>query len=583
MQHALQQEGKFLTFVGNSMFDLLIPTLFIGEESLSQLFSFLISGYCEEINFSLAALLHQSVCLQIVAKNQTRFFHGSVAAIENHGIIGNKHRRFTLFLQPQIAFLNKTMQSRIFQNQTVIEIILFLLKIYGISHVDTTSLQNRYDPKPYCVQYNETTLHFILRLLEEAGIFYYFTFYKTHHTMHLIDTIDALPSHDHIMAYSNRQQDGDYIHDWTHTLQLTSTKFNSTDYCYLTPDANLHTSVISSNKINTYSNSEIYFFPGYYQNHMAGQNNTTLAKKKYNGKLPSITAASNAILFFAGLRFTLNHAEQPTQNGQYVITAIKHEAEDVSHFLNKEFMPPLTATPEKHTQRYINHFQGQLAHNNFIPDQRQYLKPKVHGFHNAIVVGAETNTIHTDILGRIQVKFPWILPDKNTEQRSCWLRVVQQQVGKDWGMHFLPRVGQEVQISFEQGDIDRPICIGALYNSLHATPYSLPLHQAVSGIKTCSIGLHTANYGHELQFNDSPTQESIIIRAQNQLIESVDHDALSVIGNNEETKVAGNKVIKIEKTATYQVQKKLQLKGQGGTICIEPDCISIIGTKIHVN
>lgn len=507
MDRNLQQKGRLLTFIGNPVFNQLIPTDLSGEEGISQLFCFTVSGYCKDIHLLLDTLLHQAVTVQISDQQQTRLLHGYVAEVTDGGVTGHQLRRFSVCLRPQLWFLSLCQENRIFHQQTVPEIVQTILRSQHVSPVDTQGLTQQYLPKNYCIQYNETTLHFLLRLLEEAGIYYYFTFTENQHTLHLVDNLVLLPKFSDPVPFCNEKADGIYIHEWEQ------------EFC-LIPQQEL------------------------------------------------VKGTGNGMAFSGGLQFKFLD-DDPSQNGQYFLISVKHKAHDNSHV-------NISEQETKSTQSYENQFKACSSLLPYSPPQ-QYKKPVIYGYHNAVVTGSAENTIHTDKLGRIKVIFPW---DVHAVP-SCWIRVTQPQVGEGWGTHFLPRVGQEVLIQYLDSDIDKPICIGAFYNNTQKTPYSLPEQQHVSGIKTSMVGQDNPNHGHEIQFNDLPGQELLLLQAQKQFIETIKHSASHIIGNSENTIISGKQTTQVGGTDSYQAAKKILLEAAGGSVEITPHHIRVKGIAIE--
>lgn len=376
MDAQFKSTEQLIIFIGNALFNSLIPSKFSGEEGLSQLYSFTVSGYCRNVNLVLDSLLHQSVAVKINYQQQQRFFHGIVAEIIDEGVSGHTLRRFSLKLRPQIWFLSLTKASQLFQQQTIPEIIRSILQSQQIISVDMQALTQSYSPKSYCAQYDESYLEFMLRLLEEVGIEYYFTFSDKQHTLHFIDNLGLLPKIPAAITFNNAQQDGSYIHNWQQKFCLTTNQVCLNDYNYETPNLNLTTQLQSANTVKIAGTSAViekYQYPGEYQDFTAGQKKVSLTLQREIAQQELILGASNLLSFAGGLRFQCDCAEDLSQNGQYFLIKVIHDLEDVSQ------VNVITAERNSTTQSYKNQFTACSSLLRYSTP-RQHRKPIISGF-----------------------------------------------------------------------------------------------------------------------------------------------------------------------------------------------------------
>jgi type VI secretion system secreted protein VgrG len=149
----------------------------------------------------------------------------------------------------------------------------------------------------------------------------------------------------------------------------------------------------------------------------------------------------------------------------------------------------------------------------------------------------------------VKIQFHWDQVGQKNEESSCWIRVAQMWSGNQWGMHFMPRIGQEVVVQFIDGDPDRPLIVGSLYNENNKTPYPLPGSQTRSGIKTRSMKGGENDY-NELSFEDKEGSEEVYIQAQKDLVQNIKNNMNLKVGNNHELTATNNSSVKAGKNLT---------------------------------
>jgi type VI secretion system secreted protein VgrG len=304
-----------------------------------------------------------------------------------------------------------------------------------------------------------------------------------------------------------------------------------------------------------------------------------------------ITGASQCCTFTPGGKFTLEKHDCPAENGDYVVLAVRHSAIDHS---------------------YLKEAVGSDYHNTFtcLPDSVPFRparitpKPVVQGTQPALVVGPTGEEIYTDKYGRIKVQFYWDRLGKKDENSSCWIRVTQPWAGKRWGASFWPRIGQEVIVGFVEGDPDRPLVVGTVYNAEQMPPYQgggLDGKHAndnkVSGIKTNST--KGGSGYNELRFDDTAGKEQVFIHGEKDLDVRIKNDARTSIGKDRHLTIGGNRHVKIGTVDTQEAGQEIHLKaGQkivleaeaglslvvgGSFIHLTPESITITGTTILIN
>jgi type VI secretion system secreted protein VgrG len=275
----------------------------------------------------------------------------------------------------------------------------------------------------------------------------------------------------------------------------------------------------------------VYDYPGCYAKRPDGERYVKLRMEEEEAQHTQIHGRSDCRAFVPGYLFRLTHHYRREYNTTYLLTAVTHRAANNL----------LSAVPAS----YANTFTCIPKTTPFRP-ARVTPKPVVQGLQTAVIVGPKGEEIHTDKYGRVKVQFHWDRQGKRDDKSSGWIRVAQSWAGKQWGTLFLPRIGQEVVVDFLEGDPDRPLITGAVYNAENMPPYQLPARQTQSGIKTSSSRGGGAVQGNELRFEDKKGAEEIYLHAQK--------DLTCVVEANENLLVKKDQTIEIINNRTETVK-----------------------------
>jgi type VI secretion system secreted protein VgrG len=456
---------------------------------------------------------------------------------------------------PWLWFLDQTTDCRIFQNKTAPDIIKQIFQEYGFKDF-SLSLYGDFVKRDYCVQYRESDFNFVSRLMEEEGIFYFFQHEDAKHTLVLGNDPAAhkpCPNQDTVRyeGTAGGWQDDDVVMQWLQEQEIRPGTFTSTDYNFETPTANMLSSVNGKGKW------EIYDFPGEYTKKPDGDKLAKVRLQEQQTPKCVARGTSDCRSFGVGYKFKLTDHYRNDLNQEYVVTALRHSAH---HNLG------LTSGESDTTPVYENSFEC-VPFSTPIRPLRRTPVPVVQGCQTAVVVGPDGEEIFTDQYGRVKVQFHWDREGKKNESSSCWIRVSYPWAGKSWGGIQIPRIGQEVIVDFIEGDPDRPIITGRVYNAGQMPPWGLPGKKTVSGYKSNS----TKGGGgyNELSFDDTKGTELIQVHGQydmdtkiehderrhvvNNRTKNVDVDETSTIGNNRTEKVGSNEQITIGANRTESV------------------------------
>ncbi len=459
-----------------------------------------------------------------------REFQGICISVENLGF-RDGYGQYVAEVRPWTWLLTRARNCRIFQDKSALEIIEEVFSDHGFSEFQKR-LSETYEKRTYCVQYRETDFDFISRLMEEEGIYYYFDSDKAASISEKMVLSDGVNGHspvsgDATLRYhardNNDRRRGDHIAEWSEQEQLTTGKVTLTDYDFLSPYADLKVAEVIKKGSHSHNAYEIYDYPGHYRK------DTGLGNKRARVRMEAeaIThkrwrGAGSVRTLATGFSFKLKDHPDIKANSDYIITDAVHYLQVDTDYKESDLrhdLKPLNADfpEEAEGDAYACVFGA-------IPKTEQYRAPlvtpwpEIPGMHTATVVGKAGEEIWTDEHGRIKVQFHWDRVGKRDETSSCWVRVATPWSGKGWGMVAVPRMDQEVVIQFEEGDPDRPICTGMLYNNETMPPYDYPAEQTQLGIKTNS-SKGGGGY-HELMFDDKKDAELMRVQAQK------DHQAL---------------------------------------------------------
>jgi type VI secretion system secreted protein VgrG len=495
-----------------------------GEEGISGLFHYRLRLKTSDNDIDFSKVIGKRVAVAIeLHSGGKRYINGFVSNFSQ----AENDEEFTIYyaeIRPWLWQLTLTSGNRIYQNQTVLEIINASFSDLGFTDFDDRTM-GTYAKREYCVQYQETAFDFISRLMEEEGIFYFFDHTEDTHTLVLVDdnaTCKPCPelSVAHFRQVSAEWEEEDMIDRCVLEQRMIPNEYAAKDFNFETPDTDLLTKVAGKES----GTLRIYEYPGGFTT--TGEGEAVARKRLEAHELPQKMLIGDGFCraFSAGFTFDLEDHDRKDMNATYVI-----------RFLS------ITANQE----RYTNTFEAFPVDVPFRPP-RITKKPALFGTQTAIVVGKSGEEIWTDKYGRIKVQFHWDQEGKKDENSSCWVRVAQIWAGKGWGTLFIPRIGTEVVVSFLNGNPDRPIVIGTVYNANQTAPYSLPGEQNMSTIMTRSTKQGQA--GNEIRFNDTKDTEELYIHAQKDLnIKVENNELLDVIKNREVLIREENDTLTVEK------------------------------------
>ncbi len=542
------QTDRLLTLTTPLGGDVLIPTAFSGTEGLSQLFQFTLAMVSKQNAISPDSLLGKSVTLQIARPQaDPRYINGIVIAFKAADQMVDGMRNYEAVLAPKLWLMTRTADCRIFQNQTVVQIAETLFSDAGVSDYKKQGLTGSHPTREFCVQYRETDYAFLTRILAEEGIYFYFQHTNGSHTLILSDSAAGYVDCADKSVQHAQPEAGDMlaVQHWEAGYFFQSGKTTLNDYNFEQPTTDLTASTTTVLTNSSFKSWEIYDYPGDYETKDVGTS-TSRARMEADEANYAITKGRGTYPSFqAGAKFTMAKHEVASEQGRScVLASVSHEAKDLSHLGNQ-------TTP----QHYANAFTALPASTGYRPPPATR-RPIIPGPHTATVVGPSGEEIYCDKYGRIRVQFHWDRLGTNDEKSSCWIRVAQSMAGNSWGTLFTPRVGMEVVVEFLEGDPDRPLVTGCVYNGTNMPPYTLPDNKTQSGFKSRSSAQGDATTFNELRFEDKKGSELIYIHAQKDQTRDVVNDdtltvnndqTITIVNNRTETVQKGNETVTVSK------------------------------------
>lgn len=513
----LRQTQRLASFTTPAGKDEFVLVKFDAEESLSELFTYKIEASSKLENYDLESIIGEKCSIKFTLKDgKERIFNGVLSDCQWLGRDHELHS-YRFILRPWLWLLSQRTDCRIFKNKTPLDIIGEIFKKEG-----KANFEDRVSEKPaeveYCVQYRETDLDFVLRLMEQYGIYYYFKHTDVDHTLILSDSKSA---HDLSKATAEPSFKGaktaypflpetgamarhiEHITHWSTQRRLRTGKMELRDYDYKESTADLTSRAEEGfQKAKRY---ESYDYPGAYTKRTDGERFAKVRAQAMQAHDDRRFATGDAPSLHPGA--LMNFADHPTgsENGEYLVVRASH-AYGVQSYRSATRADEAIYHGSYELQKSERRFRAPIV----TP------KPVIYGPHTAKVVGeknkGEEGDIDVDEYGCIYVRFHWDREDESTSRR---VRVAQVWSGRNWGGQVIPRIGQEVVVEFLEGDPDQPLVTGTVVNDQHMPPYALPENKTQSGLKSESTdGAGFSGTYNEIMFEDKADNEVLGLRAE---------------------------------------------------------------------
>lgn len=556
----------------------------VADEELSRLFRYDIEVLSENHAIEFDKILGHDMTVRVETTGKDdRYFHGFVSDIAYAGDVG-KYACYRATLRPWLWFLTRTSDCRIFYKEeaskTVPEIVMEVFEGHGFdSYVKNALNQTDYKKWEYCVQYRETDFNFVCRLLEQEGIYFYFAHEDGKHTMVLTDGYNG---HDVVSGYEEipymlPTSSTDFHHDcisgWQVRQSVQPGIYAINDFDFEKPKTGLEAKHVIE-RAHGHADYEMYDYPGEYISPSDGDAYVRARLEESQCEFERVVGQGNSRGITVGSLFNLTDCARDDQNREYLVVKSVCEMNDTAY----------ESGAAAEGTGFAVRFEAIDASHQYRP-KRTTPKPIVQGPQTAIVVGKGGEEVWTDKYGRVKVQFHWDREGGADENSSCWIRVAQVWAGKKWGAMYIPRIGQEVIVDFLEGDPDKPIVTGRVYNGDAMPPYALPANKTMSTLKSnSSKGGEGFN---ELRFEDKKGEEQIFLhgeknydirikndryetilhdrhlKVENDKIEHVKHnrnervnaDHMEEIGKDRHVAVKGKQAVKVDETLSVTVGK----------------------------
>jgi type VI secretion system secreted protein VgrG len=542
--------------------NILVITNLDGVDELSKPFSYKLRMLSEDDAIPAEKLIGQNVSIVMLdPDDHPTHLNAYMRTFVNHGR-GDRATVYTAEIVSWLWFLSRRTDCRIFQEMSVPQIVEDVFKHAHTPDFELSGLKGTYAKREYCVQYRETDFSFVSRLLEEEGIFYYFRHEPGKHVLVLGDDPAAYTEcKDNKARYATGPsfaEVDDNITSWEHRYEFRSGRVALADFNFMTPEKPILSKERTTLKVPPASNCELYDYPGNFPDRGVGDQRVRRMMEAEEVDFDRVVGSSVCRSYGAGRKFTVDAHHLDSEKGRtYVATKVHHRV-DVGSFVSGGDKP----------EGYSNNFEAIPATVPFRP-ARIAVKGVVRGPQTAIVVGPSGEEIYADEHGRVKVKFHWDRTPNVDEKSSCWIRVAQSWASKKWGALFTPRIGDEVIIDFIEGDPDRPIITGRVYNAINAPPYDPKSLKQISGVKS-----NTSKGGggfNEIRFDDTKGQEQIFVhgeknhdtRIKNDCFEWIGHDRHLIVKNNQTDHIEMDRQTKMDRDDVTEVGRDRHLKIAG--------------------
>jgi type VI secretion system secreted protein VgrG len=576
--------------------DVLIPISLTAYEAISQPFNFDVIAVCQNGVVDPNSLLNNPACviLQDGSGNPIRYFHGIVRSVTDQGPVRSDadaatYELYRLILVPRLWFLGQTTDCRVHEQMSAGDMLSAMFNDAGLTDLSGPPSSVA---RQYTIQFNETDLHFGTRLMEEEGWYYFFQHTASAHTLVITNQNTAFTAIPNATMYIVGGADETFqLLDFDLTAVTVRGQMTLQDYEPVSPDAQLQSVQPTVLKTGGAAARDDFRWPAAvsYTNESGTdpsanasdniqQDGTVVANR---AKWEMDAAEATATLYdgscqfggmVAGGTFTISSQPANAYDSTYAVLSVTHTAADDT-WLN-----------QSGSASYSNQFNAFLSATTW----RQPIatrRPHMNGIYTGLVMGPQSSKasaiasqsgeeIYTDDMARVKVRFYWDWRAESTGSNAVWARVIQPWAGKGWGAQFIPRVGTEVAVAFVDGDPDRPIVIGGLYNG-RDTPIYLSTDKNKSGLRTRSTLSGSASQFNELTFDDTASSELIFVHAEKDMFTEIENNQTLTVDNCRMVTVKKDETVAIQNNQTITVTQDRSVTVSNGNSTFD------VGTGNH--
>ncbi len=530
---------------------------FAGSEGLSTDFGFNLDLISDDASVKLKSAIGQPATIEIeLATGGSRYINGHVLNFGNNGSDGGMSR-YSAYIGSWLSLIAQRYDSRIYQDQTVEQVVRNVFGRYeGLAKYEFR-VNRVLKPHSYITQYRENDSHFVMRLLEQEGLIFYFEHTVDSHTLIIMDdstVLTPLPEQPQVRFHTaSVTENADSITQWSSARDFQAGKISTQTFDYRQPGNRIPVTMNSLNQQGDVPAYEIFDYMGQYT-HGTPEDGERLVRNRIEAlelKGKTFVGLSNCRAMRPGHTFELTqhyeHDAGSAEDRQFLMMSIEHHG----------------------SNNYTTGSQAGYGNKLFcvrkkikFRSQMDLLSPAISGPQTAIVVGPPGEEIFTDEMGRVKVQFHWDRYGEFNDKSSCWIRVAQSGASGGFGSIQIPRVGDEVVVVFLDGNPDRPLVMGSLYNSQNTPPWSLPANKTQSGFLTRSMK-GDGGTANSFRFEDKAGAEQISLHAERNMDTEIELDETHKVGNN--------RLVTVEGTQTDIIKKDTVLNVQEGSLSIQVD------------
>jgi type VI secretion system secreted protein VgrG len=508
----------------------LAPVRMVAHETISELFHFQVEAVAAG-TIDAKGMLNKPACVSVNhGDKETRYFHGIVAEfgpIEQSGTLDTLYR---MILVPQLAQAGIRSDCRLFFNKTAEDILKIIFDDAGVTKT-AFRLYSAPKQRKATAQFNETSLHFATRLMEEEGWFYFFEHASDGHTLVVTNDNNGFTNIPGASVHLGPGTTAAELTEFRRTEAIAPGKISLRDYDFEVPSKNLKVDQNTVLKHGGTANRAVFHWPALTRDTAQAKDRAKWRMEAAEAAVSLVSAGGDMASLFAGGKFKLG--EKAGAETVHVVREITHFAEDDSGSRRGEA-----------NTTYSNNF---TALPNTVPWRQPMAtaRPRMEGLHTAIVLAPSGEEIHTDDEGRIKIRFFWDWREDATADNSEWVRVVQPWAGNQWGGQFIPRVDTEVAVAFMDADPDRPIVVGGFYNG-NDKPIFPVAEKTKLGFRSRSVTKGGTDDFNEFSFDDNKGKEMVFLHAQKDMTTEVENDQKLKVDNDRTVTVKANEKVTIE-------------------------------------
>jgi type VI secretion system secreted protein VgrG len=564
-----------------------------GAEALSSVSQFDLQCVSPSPDIEATELLGKSITIEIVTQyGGSRFLNGIVTKFTYIGPDGSAELqyKYRARLNSWLFLTDKHSDCKIYQQKNIPTIIREALQDFSLPF--EIKLMDDYAPREYVVMFNETTLNFVKRLAEEAGIYFYTRHDDGAHTICFTDgghmTLPEYSTIPFLMPNQRTMNAEEYVSEWEVQHEVHSGRYVTSSYNFKIPDAHLN-KIDTLPKEHTFDALEVYEWHGGYADHDEGGKLARVRREQQQQDFQTISAQSNVRGIAPGYLFKLTEHPTRKSNAEYLIVSAQYIFQE----------NPYTSRSDGEDTHWSLNFTVKPSKDRYQPPRITH-KPRISGPHSAKISGPPGVDHWCDKWGRVKVQFPWDRYGENDENSSCWIRVSTPSAGSNFGGIHVPRIGHEVIVEFLNGDPDLPIITGSVYNQNQMPPWDLPANASQSGFISRSLGKsqHIGN-ANALRFEDKKGAEQVWIQAERNMDTAIENDETHHVMNNRTKNVGNDETVGVQRNRAASVgnnedvsvgNNRTKSVGQDETITIggnrtesvtKDEAISITGNRTH--